>query len=459
MAGIGRRRRSASRFLVVLVSAVLAACGPAGSPAAPAGSATPSPAAEATATPTGPALPDIGIRTVTYAEDRTSALIAVAELEPNDADVERLELYRDPAGLLRSIVAFHGAGGPSVLTFDAQSRLNAVESAGYRIDFAYTETEVEATITDPEGTVVTKRGPLQASPGGAVPAAPPDRAASARTPLARTALAEVQMAAYPMVVESWAVVPIEVRYTGKSRDPSFEHVKFENEQCVPGAGINCDARLMTMWHDGKSALVALVNTWVHTPDDPKAPGVIWRTREDCETFTPWWQSSLSTASWIQVTASIAAGAATLLGYTNPVVGLTIVVAAGVIKVLGFGTETFLPKDCWLAPNLLDLRKKALDLQAGATATLQVTAVDDCAPGRTTAWKVKAPKRPAITIQPLLPVNQSRFEQPGSGPELYYLPQMATLTVDAADCGREMTGEIDLKSLYPSAHSGPRSRSS
>jgi hypothetical protein len=396
--------------------------------------------------PTGPALPDAAIRSITYSEDPASALMAIAELDQNEADVERLEFYRDAAGALRSVVAYHGSGGPSVLGFDAEGMLSAVESDGYHVDFAYTGTEVEATITDPAGTTVTERGPLQAMPEGAIPAAPASRAASART-----VLAEPGMVAYPMVVESVGVVPIEVRYNGKSRDPSSRHVTFENEVCVPGDGINCDARLMTMWQDGKSTLVALVNTWIHTPDDPTAPGVIWRTRADCESFTSTWETSLKYASGVQLAAAALMAAATVLvRYSKPALSVTIFVVGATVKVLGAGTEVLLPKDCGLVPNLLELRKAALDQKASATAVLRVKTTDDCAPGRTTAWRVKEPKSRELSIQPLLPANQSRLGQPGTGPELAYLPQMGTLTVDAADCTREMTGKIDLKPLYPKA---------
>jgi len=447
---IGRLHGVSSRFATVLLAAVLAACGstgaPGSSPGAPAGSTVPSPAAGSTATPTGPALPEAAIRAVTYSEDPASALMAVAELDPNEADVERLEFYRDAAGALRSVVAYHGAGGPSVLGFDAEGLLSTVDANGYHVDVAYTGTEVQATITDPEGATVTERGPLQAMPEGAIPVAPSNRAASART-----VLAEPGMVTYPMVVESFGVVPIEVRYSGKSRDRYSKHLTFEDEACVPGEGLNCDARLMTMWHEGKTTLVALVETRIQTPSDPAAPGVIWRTRADCESFTSSWETSLKVASGVQLTAAALMAAATVLfRYSKPALSVTIFVVGATVKLLGTGTEVFLPKDCGLVPNLLDVRKAALDQKASATAVLRVKATDDCAPGRTTAWRVKEPKSRELSIQPLLPANQSRLGQPGTGPELFYLPQMGTLTVDAADCTREMTGTIDLKPLYPDA---------
>jgi hypothetical protein len=448
-ARIGRPRSAGSRFAVVLVAAVLAACGPSSSPGsspgAPAGSATPSPAAEASEAPVLPAGAELPIRAITYSEDRASPLMAVAELDANKADVARLEFYRDPTGALRSVVAFHGDGALSVLTFDAQGQLGAVESRGYRVDFAYTETEVEATITGPDGAVVQRRGPIDPATGAALPAASPARPASART-----VLAEPQMAPYPMVVESFGVVPVEVRYSGKSRDPSYMHVRFDNEGCMPSADINCEARLMTMWHDGTPTLVALVRTWVYLPDDPQAPGVVWRTPADCDSFTSEWETSLKWSGWLQIVGAGLAGAASLVGYSSPPVSVTIFLVGVNLKVLGAGTAVFLPKDCWLAPNLLNVRQAALNQKAGATATLTVTATGDCGVAPTTGWRIKEPRRSALTLQPLLPNNQSRFDQPGSGPELYYLPKMATITVDAADCGKEMTGKVDLKILYPTA---------
>jgi hypothetical protein len=449
-ATIGGLHGVRSRLAALLLAAILAACGssgaPGSSPGASGGSTAPSPAAGSTATPTGPALPDAAIRSVTYSEDPASPLLAVAELDPNEADVERLEFYRDAAGALRSVVAYHGASAPSVLTFTADGLLSTVKSNGHHVDFAYTATEVEAAITNPEGTVVTEHGQIQAMPEGALPAVPLGHAASFRT-----VLAEPGMVAYPMVVESFGVVPIEVRYSGKSRDSYSKHLTFENEVCVPGEGLNCDARLMTMWRDGQPTLVALVNTWIQTPVDPAMPGVIWRTRADCESFTSTWEKSLKYSSWLQFgAAALMAGATLLLRYSNPALSVTIFLVGASIKVLGSGTEALLPKDCGLAPNLLEAREAALDQKGGATSLLRVKAIDDCAPGRTAAWRVKEPKNRELSIQPLLRVNQSRLDQPGSGPELAYLPQMGTLTVDAADCAREMTGKVDLKPLYPTA---------
>jgi hypothetical protein len=440
-----------SCVIVVVATAVLVACGPSsspgstGAPGGPAGSALPSPASGATQAPVLPAGAELPIREITYSEDRTSALMAVAELDANKADVARLEFYRSAAGALSSVLAVHGDGMPTVLTFDARGRLSGADSRGYRVGFTYTDTEVEATITAPDGTVERTTGPIDPAAGATLPAAPSGRSAKAVT-----VLAEARMAAYPMEVESFGVVTIDVRYTGKSRDPWYRHVRFEDESCVPGQGINCDARLMTMGHDGTTALVALVSTRVRLPDDPKDPGVVWRTEADCNDFMSDWERSLSWSSVVQVAAAGLMGAATLLGYSNPALGATIFLVGINLKILKAGTETFFPKDCWLAPNLLDIRKAALDKAAGATATIQVTANDDCATAKTAGMRVKGSKRRELTIQPLLPVNQSRLDQPGSGLELYYLPQMATLTVDAADCAREMTGKIDLKPLYPTA---------
>jgi hypothetical protein len=446
------RTSSWSRTLVVLVAAVLAACGPSsspgptGAPGGPAGSAVPSPAAGASQAPVLPAAAELPIREITYSEDRSSALMAVAELDANKADVARLEFYRNATGILSSVLAVHGDGMPTVLTFDAQGRLSAADSRGYRVRFAYTDTEVEATITGPDGTVERTTGPIDPAAGAALPAPPPARPASAMT-----ALAEARMAPYPMEVESFGVVPIEVRYTGKSRDPWYSHLRFENEDCLPGPGINCDARLMTMWRDdGTTALVALVRTSVRLPDDPKEPGVVWRTEADCNDFMSDWERSLSWSGVAQVTAAGLMGAATLLGYSNPALGATIFLVGINLKILRAGTETFLPKDCWLAPSLQKIRTAALNNVAGSTATIHVTATGDCATAKTAGMRVKGSKRRELTFQPLLPNNQSRLDQPGSGPELYYLPQMATLTVDAADCAREMTGKVDLKPLYPTA---------
>jgi hypothetical protein len=392
--------------------------------------------------PTGAELP---IREITYSEDRSSALMAVAELDANKADVARLEFYRNAAGTLSSVLAVHGDGMPTVLTFDAQGRLSAADSRGYRVQFAYTDTEVAATITAPDGTVERTTGPIDPAAGAALPAPPPARPASAMT-----VLAEARMAAYPMEVESFGVVTIDVRYTGTSRDPWYRHVRFEDENCVPGQGISCDARLMTMGHDGTSTLVALVATSVRLSDDPKDPGVVWRTEADCNNFMSDWERSLSWSGWVQAGVAGLMGAATLLGYSNPALGVTIFLVGANLKILRAGTETFLPKDCWLAPNLQKVRTAALNNVAGSTATIQVTATGDCATAKTAGMRVKGSKRRELTLQPLLPNNQSLLDQPGSGSELYYLPRMATLTVDAADCAREMTGKIDLKPLYPTA---------
>ncbi len=450
------RTFSWSRTLVVLLAAVLAACGPAassGAPVPPAGSAAPSPAAGATQAPVLPA--------GAAADPRDHVLGGPRKRPDGRRGARREQGRRRPPRVLpqrrghpelspRGPRGRHADGADVRRPGPAERRGLARLPGPVRLH----RDRGRGDDHRPGRNGGTDHRAVDPAAGAALPAPPPARPASAMT-----VLAEARMAAYPMEVESFGVVTIDVRYTGRSRDPWYRHVRLDDESCVPGQGINCDARLMTMGHDGTSTLVALVRTWVRLPDDPKEPGVVWRTEADCHDFMSAWERSLSWSGWVQATAAGLMGAATLLGYSNPALGVTIFLVGVNLKVLRAGTETFLPKDCWLAPNLLDIRTAALNKAAGSTATIQVTATGDCATAKTAGMRVKGSKRRELTLQPLLPNNQSRFDQPGSGSELYYLPQMATLTVDAADCAREMTGKIDLKPSTPPPRPWPPSRNS
>jgi hypothetical protein len=442
-AGIGRPCSAGSRFAVVLVAAVLAACGPSSSPGstpgAPGGSAPPSPAAEASDAPTQPILPEAPIEAITYSEDPASALFAVAEFGPNEAGISRVDLYRGADGRLASIVAHGPEGLPAVIAFDLDGRPVRMDARGYEVEFSYPSPDVEIVITAPDGSVDRLRGPVDLSAAIPAPAAPNARLVSynQEPPLPG-------MVQWPIRFYSYSVVDLEVVTTGTNPGPTTRHVRFRNAVCALDSDA-CDARIDE--RDGQAPRVWITSS-AAAGEKTGSDAWIWRTRADCDRFTPLSETLLAGAG-LTLLAGGAAYQILSLGQfiVAPLLGLALF-GAGVIVAMNKADIPLKRPRCGSVPNLEVVQEKFFNQRAGNWATLTVTALGDCGDAPTTGWRIKEPTR-TVTFQPFLPNNRAVFD--GSGLDrITDPPVVGTITFDAADCGKEMTGAVDLKNLYPTA---------
>ena len=432
--GISRTRgRSGLRAAAVVVAGILVGCSSGASPVAtgptqpgatqptqPGATTGPSQAAP------GSAADAFAVTAITYAEDTTSPLAAVAELGPNEAGVVQLDLYRDADGRLGRVVVHRHEGLPGIITFDTTGRPARIEADGYVAELTYPASDVEVVVTAPDGSVVRERGPL--NPGAAIPAL--------GLPNARLAVFAQEppapgMVPWPLEVRTYGTVEVEVLHAGTNRGTMRDHVAFSNLRCATDGDTACAVQI----HPTEDGAWIDVSSTVQTGDASKAGTWIWRTREDCDKFAPLAEKLVSGAGWGALAVSGVYQLVALAGAGYAPLGAALYSLGAVVKIWGPGAAS--KPACGMVKDLQALEDSVLDQVTGSHSTITLTAAGDCDKDPETGWRIKDPAQ-TLTFQPFLPNNRSPFgASGGAGPEV------GTITFEAADCAVAMGGTFDL----------------
>ena len=447
--GASRRRAGRSlRAAAVLSAVILVGCG-SGPPATPAFTTDPGrPVATAGPSHTAPGSTegDVAITAVTYSDDPASPFFAVVELGPNDADISRLDVYRGADGRLSNVVAYGPEDRPAVITFDAEGRPLRVDASGYVADFTYPASDVEVVVTAMDGSVVRNRGPLDL--GATIPVP--------RTPNARLASLMEEppapgMVRWPATFYSFSVFKLEVVRKGTNRGIAVDHVLFPDASCTPSAGMSCTAWIrwvkpepLSEWRTEHPAPWLYVTTFASTKGEPGSDQPVWRTRADCDAYTPLVDTAVSGLGL--VVYGIGAyraviGAATVVA-AAPRLALGLAAVAGAVRAWQKWGPSSKP-DCNRVPNLQLIEDAFFDQRSTQTATITIAASGDCVRHPTSGWRIKEPKKKTVTFEPFNPVHRSAFGAvPGDEP-VAKLRSAGTITFQAGDCAVVMEGEFDI----------------